>query len=279
MVGLPVARRSAPLAPEPASAHAAVAATGHGEVVGSLESGPAPVFPAGAATSGSVPKRWRHPLPADFLAIPATAPAAAGGGGGWSGGAAAHTSTSDAQMAEDEAMARMFADELFMAQLQRDPEVAAHMRHVEMANRARLSHGGVVPPTAAGTTRGEAAGRPSGAGTPAVAGPGFMASMSAGLRSRIAAIFSRRRPTAAAADVVPTGTGSTAAASAPAGAGGRHERTGLLEAAEGADGVTEIDLDVIGGDDDDDDDDGGVLGDSPAGGSRRGGHSGFEPLV
>lgn len=75
---------------------------------------------AAAAVSGPVgsgpvapgPKRWRNPLPDDFLRVPGRGRAGAPG-------------TPAGQMVGDEMVAQMFTDEMFMRQLAAHPEFAA----------------------------------------------------------------------------------------------------------------------------------------------------------
>ncbi|KAA0159219.1 hypothetical protein FNF31_04947 [Cafeteria roenbergensis] len=184
----------------------------------------------------------RKELPPGFLAIPAVGPASA-------------TSTPADQLAQDEALARMMQDERFMAELQQDPEVAAHLRRVQLAESAR------------GRRRAPASTRASAADAvaPAPAGSssgGWLASMGAGLRSRVSAMASRFGRGGG------RGQASEAAAIAPTSSAPAHERAGLLEERVSANGDTEMDLDV--------------LGDStppPAHASRPAKAHGFEPLV
>lgn len=196
--------------------------------------------PAVPSASGS--RRRRKELPPGFLAIPAVGPASA-------------TSTPADQLAQDEALARMMQDERFMAELQQDPEVAAHLRRVQLAESAR------------GRRRAPASTRASAADAvaPAPAGSssgGWLASMGAGLRSRVSAMASRFGRGGG------RGQASEAAAIAPTSSAPAHERAGLLEERVSANGDTEMDLDV--------------LGDStppPAHASRPAKAHGFEPLV
>ncbi|KAA0157743.1 hypothetical protein FNF29_00317 [Cafeteria roenbergensis] len=198
---------------------------------------PAPSVPSAAGS-----RRRRKELPPGFLAIPAVGPASA-------------TSTPADQLAQDEALARMMQDERFMAELQQDPEVAAHLRRVQLAESAR------------GRRRAPASTRASAADAvaPAPAGSssgGWLASMGAGLRSRVSAMASRFGRGGG------RGQASEAAAIAPTSSAPAHERAGLLEERVSANGDTEMDLDV--------------LGDStppPAHASRPAKAHGFEPLV
>lgn len=75
-----------------------------------------PGMSARASASGAG-SRWRHPLPDDFLQIPGR-----GGGGGAPG-----TPSGTGGMLEDQLVAQMMADELFLAELQQNPDFAAYL--------------------------------------------------------------------------------------------------------------------------------------------------------
>jgi len=210
-----------------------------GAVVGSLPAEPAAPAPAPEHTG------WRRPLPADFLSVPVVAAA---------------TSTPSDQMARDEAFARMMQDERFVEELSADPEVAAHMRRVQLAERARRDAAGRPGAAAPASASSGAGGKAGGAGA-----GGWFSSMGNALRARVMRMAGRGGGSAVshADKETPSARGAPARP---------HERAGLLEERSGPDGETEVDLDVLGGD-------------TPPprrdGSSDRGGgkHGGFEPLV
>lgn len=63
---------------------------------------------------GASSRRWRHPLPDDFLVVPGA-------------GRAPVTSTPEDQMSHDMMLAQMMEDELFLDELRRDPAFAAYL--------------------------------------------------------------------------------------------------------------------------------------------------------
>lgn len=75
----------------------------------------APAASAAAASSSdaSGARRWRNPLPDDFLRVPAVG--------------AAHTSSSSNQVMQDQLLAQMLENELFLEELRNNPEFAGYL--------------------------------------------------------------------------------------------------------------------------------------------------------
>lgn len=158
------------------------------EVVGSL---------GGSGSSSAAPVAFRHPLPDDFLAVPSSS--------------SGSSSTAAAQLAQDEAIAQMMSDELFMQQLQSDPEFAAYLGQ-EAAYLDTIATGGAPPAEEAAATESLKS---------------KFSKMGANLKRRFAS-FSKKKSS-------PAGS---------SGDGGAY--TSLLDTTD-EEGTTTIDLDVTGG--------------------------------
>jgi hypothetical protein len=206
--------------------------------------------------------QYRNPLPPDFLRFPGVgvAPldgqARPGGSSGTSGGGGRRsrggsTSTSEAQLASDEAMAAMLQNELFLQQVREDPELADFIRRdprgaaalglpvhlilpalqaqdAAMAQQQQRRTGGmpswfsgtggsVAPPSSstgtAGAPGGEAVNRPTSAGTSGSSSGGIFTSMQRRLDTLAARFRKNQKVGVAPAGAAPAGSGSTAQSS------------------------------------------------------------------
>jgi len=193
--------------------------------------GPGPVARGRPHTHTHRGRPVRHPLPADFLKLPPALTATPTAG-------RPRTTTTDEQMARDEALAATLQNEVFIAQVMDDPELANYILadpagaaslglpvHVLLpalqaaAARGTLPRGGhALPPAAGGSTSGSMSvtNSPASGSGPSPSGSGWISGMQHRLNT-LAARFRRNQAAPAGTGTGGTGTGAPRAGGATPG--------------------------------------------------------------